>query len=141
MVNAHLSQMQDSGYVHAVFKTENGFRVSSEQKKKVLPPLKAIKEQMLFENRNTMAKTLIGFLQQRKIALKNHPMGDVAANLYEIIYSSRLKHFDELVKIIGYQFPKFLKIKPKAESRFYNNFKEKIEPILSFCIGSELNGG
>ncbi|RZK19488.1 MAG: hypothetical protein EOO86_07505 [Pedobacter sp.] len=141
MVNAHLSQMQDSGYVHAIFKSEDGFRVSTDQLKIKRSPLEEVKEQMLFANRNTITKLLLGFLQQRKVALKNHPMGDVAANLYDVIYSSRLKHFDELMRIIKYQYPKFLKVMPSDLSRFHNNYKSKIEPILLFCIGKELNGG
>jgi len=140
MVNAHLSQMQESGYMHAVFQTDNGFRVSSDLKCEATSA-DTVNEQLLFENRNTISKTLIGFLQQRKVALKHHQMGYVAAELFDIIYSNRMKHFDELVKIIKYQSPKFFKIMPKPESRMRKHFLEKIEPILSFCIGTGINGG
>lgn len=141
MVNAHLSQMQDSGYVHAIFKTDIGFRVSSDINQKTFAVSSEAQEVALFTNRNMMVRILTGFLQQRKVALKNSSAGETAEKLYDMIYGNRQKDLQELMAIVAYQYPKFMRVAPAAASRWYKNYKIRIEPILNFCIGKNTDGG
>lgn len=137
MVNAHLSQIQENGYIHAIFKTEQGNRVSAPAYLDPATAFKDAKKQMYFLNRNMMAKVLTSFLLQRKAAFKNSDIAEVATKLYRTIYENRLLDFHEFVKVVEFNYPGFLIIIPSEKSRFYKHYKEVIEPILYFCIGKE----
>lgn len=137
MVNAHLSQIQESGYVHAIFKTQEGNRVSGPVSIDLATVDFEVKRQMYFINRNIMARLLIGFLNQRKAALKNTDLAEQAQQLYATIYENRMRGFHRFVGVVECNYPGFMRIVPCEDSRYHKHYKKVIEPILYFCIGKE----
>ncbi|MNK53055.1 hypothetical protein D3C87_720060 [compost metagenome] len=108
------------------------------ENKKFIPvfgSISMVKTMVAYKNRIYIADTICSFLRQRAHAKSAYPT--IITTLIHNIEKLKQGKLFELALYIANNQHRIELISPSETSRFYNHYKNIIEPILVFCKNSE----